>query len=158
MFSAGLILLVFACALLLSSLQGWALRGGRPVPRYVVAWLAGTALVSLVLVATWGVAVGARQLADGVAALSRIPVPRADVVLVLDVIVALGVAAALGAGAMHARMVRARMRRARHAGRHPRDVVRGAWVSRAAVQGATLCLVGGVGAATLLLASLARLR
>ena len=145
MFSAGLLVVLLACTLLLSSLQGWALRGRGSVPRHLVAWLLGTALVSAALVATWGVALGVRG-----------PAPRPHVALILDVVVALGVAAALGAGAMHARRSRGRMLHARRAGAHPRAVARSAWVGRAAVQGATLCVVGGVGAVAILFAAVGR--
>jgi len=145
MFSAGLLVILLACTLLLSSLQGWALRGRGSLPRHLVAWLAGTALVSAVLVATWGVALGVRG-----------PTPRPHVALVLDAVVALGVAAALGAGAMHARLVHGRMLQARRTGAHPRAVARNAWFGRAAVQGVTLCVVGGVGAVALLLVAIGR--
>ena len=158
MFFAGFTILLLACALFLSSLQGWALRGSARLPRHLLAWVSGTALVSIVLVVTWSVAMAPRAVLAGASAFAHMPVPRPGVVLLLDAIVALGVAAALGAGAMHARVMHARMLRARHAGRHPRTVARGAWIGRAMVQGVALCAVGGIGAAALLLVAMAQLR
>ena len=125
MFSAGLFVLLLACALVLSALQGWALDGESRVVRHLVAWLAGTLLVSAVLVACWGVAATWRPIAGG-------GLPRPIALLGLTASVALGVAAALGGGAVHAR---------RAAGER--------WIGRAMVQGVTLCVVGTLGTVAL---------
>lgn len=124
MIGLGLLLLVAASALLLSALQGWALRGRWRLARHLLAWGAGTVLVALPLAAAWRMAGRA---------------PDAPVAATLLAWVAgTGVAAALVAGALH---WRARARRAR-------GPVREAWVARALAQGATLALCG---AATLAL-------
>ena len=140
MFSAGLFVLLLACALLLSSLQGWALRGRAHTSRHLLVWLAGTAAVSLVLAAGWGVAMSSRL------GTPLMPVPRSAAILLLDVVVAIGVGAALGAGVLHTRRVGATTRRR----------LREAWLARAMVQGVTLAIVGGIGTATIVALAVAR--
>ena len=146
MFGTGLGILALATALLLSALQGWALRGEAPVLRHLFAWLAGTVAVSSVLAACWNVISAPRALA--VASLS----PRAlalnpPLLLVRYSIPASGVAAALGAGAVHART-------ADDEAYDGRD----AWISRAVVQGVALFVVGGIGALALIVVAVAQVR
>jgi hypothetical protein len=146
MFSTGLGILALATALLLSALQGWALRGQARLRRHLLAWVAGTVAVSSVLAACWNVISAPRALA--VASLS----PRAlalnpTLLLVLYSVTAVGVAAALGAGAVHARS----------ADEDAYDA-RDAWISRAVVQGVALFVVGGLGALALIVVAVVQVR
>lgn len=131
MLQAGLLLLIAACALTLSALQGWALRGGKRFARHVVAWGIGTVLVSVLLTAAWQVARHPR------APFGTIPLPQ---LTVLHWVVGLGVAAALGAGAVQARRLD---RRAEPAG--------DSWLARAVAQGVSMLVVTGAGLALLVL-------
>jgi len=138
MFSTGLGLLALATALLLSALQGWALRGEARLLRHLFAWAMGTVAVASVLVACWNVMSAPRALA-----VATLP-PRAlalnpTLLLVLYSVTAVGVAAALGAGVVHART----------ADDDSYDA-RDAWISRAVVQGVALFVVGGLGALALI--------
>ena len=154
MFSTGLGIIALATALLLSALQGWALRGGADgtgagggrLLRHLLAWAAGTMAVSAVLAGCWNIMSAPRALA-----VASLP-PRALalnplMLLVLSSATAIGVAAALGAGAVHART----------ADEDAYDA-RDAWISRAVVQGVALFVVGGIGALALIIVAVAQVR
>lgn len=146
MFGTGLGILALATALLLSALQGWALRGDAPLLRHLFAWVAGTVAVSSVLAACWNIMSAPRALA-----VASLP-PRAlalspTMLAVLYSITAVGVAAALGAGAVHART-------ADDDAYDERD----AWIGRAVVQGVALFVVGGIGALALIIVAVAQVR
>ena len=146
MFGTGLGILALATALLLSALQGWALRGEARLLRHLFAWVAGTVAVSSVLAGCWNVMAAPRALA-----VASLP-PRAlalnpAMLLVLYSVTAIGVGAALGAGAVHART-------ADDDAYDERD----AWISRAVVQGVALFVVGGIGALALIVVAVAQVR
>ena len=147
MLNLGLGILLVACAATLSALQGWALRGPARRVRHVLAWLAGTVLVSTMLGVAWAIAWYPRDLPPG-APRPEVPTLPAPLATMLHWVVALGVAAALGAGALHARQL---------AGdRHESE--RDAWIGRAVVQGIALVVVGAIGFVALLLTALGQIR
>lgn len=144
MLNLGLAVLLAACAFLLSTLQEWALRGTVPLVRHLVAWLAGTLLVSAVVTFAWRLVATPAGASPGAAA----PALGDSVTTVLHWIVALGVAAALAAGALHARQVDDDA----HESAHDR------WVGRAVVQGVALFVVGFGGFFVLLLTAIGQIR
>ena len=147
MLNLGLGFLLVACAATLSALQGWALSGPARAARHLLAWLAGTLLVSTMLGVAWAVAWYPRDLPLGAPRPAAPELPGALATL-LHWIVALGVAAALAAGAVHARAL---------AGDDPRESPRDVWIGRAVVQGITLAVVGGIGFVTLLVTALGQI-
>lgn len=150
MLSTGLGILALATALLLSALQGWALRGdagGGRLRRHLFAWVAGTTVVASVLAACWNVMSAPRALAV-VSLPPRTLALDPLMLLVLSTVTAVGVAAALGAGAVHARQ----------AGDDEYDSASDAWISRAVVQGIALFVVGGLGALALIIVAVAQVR
>lgn len=149
MLGTGLGIIALATALLLSALQGWALRGdvgGGRLMRHLLAWVVGTVAVASVLILCWNAASAPRALA-----VASLP-PRAlaldpALLLVLYSVTAVGVGAALGAGAVHARQL------------DGEDYdVRDAWISRAVVQGVALFVIGGLGAVALIVVAVAQVR
>ena len=150
MFSTGLGILALATALLLSALQGWALRGsadGGRLQRHLLAWVVGTAVVSSVLVACWNAMAAPHALAVASLPPSALALNRLMLV-VLSSVIALAVAGALGAGALHARQV----------DDDEYDSESAAWISRAVVQGIALFVVGGLGALALIIVAVAQVR
>ena len=143
MFNFGVAILLVACAAVLSTLQGWALRRPGRLPRHLMAWLAGSVLLSGIVSFAVRLATVPRNAPLGY---ERPHWPDA-VIVVFHWIVAIGVAAALAAGAVHARQVDG----------DSHETIRDRWLGRAAVQAVALFVVGFVGFFLLFLVGIAQI-